>query len=175
MPDPWIRIGSIRSVNPARRELRVAVGPRDAASFDGLEWIHVALGDDTVLRCRVAGVKPHGAAWIVALAPGVTRDAVARMKGAGIVVARHAPGARSEGSLRGAAWVGMEVVGVDGQIVGTVADVIETGANDVLEIEKPGGASILLPLIERVVERIEQAAGRLVVGEIAPYAVDDED
>jgi 16S rRNA processing protein RimM len=54
--------------------------------------------------------------------------------------------------------VGMEVIRKDGAVVGAVRNIIETGANDVLEIVGPYGEA-LIPHVEGVVLDVDFDAG----------------
>ena len=45
--------------------------------------------------------------------------------------------------------IGLKVQDEDGKELGTVKDVIETGANDVYEVEMADGKSLLLPAIKQ--------------------------
>lgn len=175
MPDPWIRIGAVRSVNPARRELRVAAVPTQAHQFDAMEWVGLAAEDGVVLRCRVSSVKRRNNDVTIALGPGVTRDTVAAMKRFAVFMEEGARKPQPEGDWSLTDLIGLAVTGPGDTMLGTVREVIEAPANAVMEITKPDGGSVLLPVIEQVIESIDLKNGRMTVGDITPYAVDDED
>jgi len=59
--------------------------------------------------------------------------------------------------------VGLRARTPDGTPLGEVADVLRTGANDVYVVRPPVGRDVLLPAVEGVVERIDVAAGEIVV------------
>jgi 16S rRNA processing protein RimM len=61
--------------------------------------------------------------------------------------------------------IGLEVVTVDDEPVGTVADVLHHG-QDLLVVEGSGGrtgAEILIPFVTAIVPEVDLAAGRLVI------------
>ncbi len=58
--------------------------------------------------------------------------------------------------------IGIEVFTVDGRDLGRVAEVIPTGANDVLTVEGPYG-EVLLPMIDDVVKEIDIERRRMIV------------
>lgn len=58
--------------------------------------------------------------------------------------------------------IGLRVETEDGRVLGTVSEVMETGANDVYVVKTPDG-DLLLPAIYQVVKSIEPAEGRMVV------------
>lgn len=168
-----IELGSVSSVNPARRELRVAVEPGYEYAFDDLEWVRVQPRAGAELRCRVTSVKDVPGGICVALTPGVLRETVAGLKGARIVAAPgelKEPPAEERSLLQA---VGFEVVGIDGRTIGTLADVFATPAHGILEIEKADGATLLVPAIEEVIADIEWDRARVVVNDLTPYGVED--
>ncbi len=58
--------------------------------------------------------------------------------------------------------IGMEVFTEDGEKLGTISDIIETGSNDVY-VMKRGKKEIYLPAIAEVVKEIDRKAGRMVI------------
>jgi 16S rRNA processing protein RimM len=58
--------------------------------------------------------------------------------------------------------VGLRVVTVDGRALGTVKEILETGANDVYLVETDRG-ELLLPAIKDVVKEIAPERGVMVV------------
>ncbi|MBX7256875.1 MAG: ribosome maturation factor RimM [Candidatus Hydrogenedentes bacterium] len=175
MTGSWVEIGVVRSVNPARRELRVQPRRSGRSRIEGADWVYVGRSANTPVRCKVANVTA-GNEWIViALAAGVPRDAVAGMRNAVVYVEPETSSARQAGEYEVSELIGLEVVSNRGERIGTIRDAMETGANDVIEIETATGKRFLLPVIESIVESIHWNEGQVVVGEYGPYAVDDED
>jgi 16S rRNA processing protein RimM len=58
--------------------------------------------------------------------------------------------------------MGLRVVSDDGRELGTVNDILQTGANDVYVVPTPKG-ELLLPAIKSVIRQVDLAAGRLIV------------
>ena len=66
--------------------------------------------------------------------------------------------------------LGLGVETDDGERIGTVTDLIETGANDVLVVTpREGGSDILLPLIPTVVLDVDPANGVVVARPLRYY------
>lgn len=59
--------------------------------------------------------------------------------------------------------IGLRVEEEDGTLVGSVADVRETGANDVYEVERPDGRRVLLPAVRSVIRKVDLEAGVMTV------------
>lgn len=62
--------------------------------------------------------------------------------------------------------VGLEVRTAEGEVLGELAEVLQTGANDVFVVRGPAG-ELLLPDIPQVIQEIDLEAGRMLV-QLAP-------
>jgi 16S rRNA processing protein RimM len=58
---------------------------------------------------------------------------------------------------------GLRVETVDGTTIGTVKEVLETGANEVLIVVRPEGGEALIPMIKDVVKHLDIAGGLIVI------------
>jgi 16S rRNA processing protein RimM len=58
---------------------------------------------------------------------------------------------------------GLLVVAEDGAEIGKVREVLETGANEVLVVTRPGQADALIPMIRDVVRALDIPGGRIVI------------
>lgn len=59
--------------------------------------------------------------------------------------------------------IGLIVKTVDGQSVGTVIDVLETGANDVYRVQRPDGKEVMIPALRSVIVSIDLDAGEILI------------
>jgi 16S rRNA processing protein RimM len=69
--------------------------------------------------------------------------------------------------------VGLAVVTTGGDVVGTVSDVLHSGAQDLLVIARDG-RDVLVPFVEALVPQVDLPAGRVVVAD-RPGLLDPED
>lgn len=98
---------------------------------------------------------------LVAKLEGVdSRDLAQAIIGADIAVDREALEPLEEGEFYWAELEGLRVVTVSGEEVGRVHHLIETGANDVMVVDRAGGqGEILIPYIRSAVQQVDLAAG----------------
>jgi 16S rRNA processing protein RimM len=89
------------------------------------------------------------------------RDAAAALKGLEIAVPREALPDAPENEYYWSDLIGLEVVNVQGEVLGKVVDILETGANDVLVLE--GERERLLPFTAQVILEVDLAARRINV------------
>ncbi len=59
--------------------------------------------------------------------------------------------------------LGLEVVTEEGRVLGSLVEILETGANDVFVVEPEQGPPILLPVIDEVIRKLDFEAGRIIV------------
>jgi 16S rRNA processing protein RimM len=70
--------------------------------------------------------------------------------------------------------VGLEVFTEAGDLLGNVADVLTTSANDVYVVKGPGvrepSGELLVPVVKQVVKRIDPDQGRIVIADPQEWA-----
>lgn len=171
----WVRVGTVRSVNPAKRELRIDPERRFERRAQSVRTVRVVARDGAVTVCVVDSVDANPGGLIITLGAGTSRDAVAAMKGAGVEAERQRQrrDAVAPVEMEAADWIGLDVVSVDGTRIGAIRGCVESPAHDILEIKTPDGRALLLPAIERTVESIDLDTRIVTVGDIAPYASAD--
>jgi len=175
MSGTWVRMGTVKSVNPARRELRVTPTRMFEDGAEGVTAVRVVGRDSDPVLCVVETLSANPAGLILTLGAGVSRDAVAGMKNASIEVEtpqRTQPATTD--TMTAEEWIGLEIFGAD-DFVGKIVGCIESPAHDILEIETPEGQRLLLPAIEQTVESIDLDTKRVTVGDIASYVIADAD
>ncbi len=129
--------------------------------IDGLldypAW-YVGRGDDW-REVAVLESEGHHQIVVARLAGCNDRDAAAALKGREVGVLRGALPETAENEYYWSDLIGLEVVNVQGEALGKVADVLETGANDVLVVE--GERERLIPFVKQVILDVDLAAGRV--------------
>ena len=59
--------------------------------------------------------------------------------------------------------IGLQVVTADGEVVGKVREIYETGPTHLLEVKRTGGGQLLIPFTERVVRKVDVEGGTLTI------------
>ncbi len=110
-----------------------------------------------VQRARVQG---H---FVLLKLDGVeTRDAAERWRNALVQVPQAERVKLPRGHYRWEDVIGLAVRTEEGEPLGPVRDIIQTGANDVYVVDTAGG-ELLIPAIKDVIKRIDLANGEMVV------------
>lgn len=153
-------LGVITGAHGVRGEVKVktfTADPRAIARYG-------ALGDATGTRSFALKLRGSARGLVIAQIAGIdTRDAAEALKGVELFVARDKLPKPRRGEVYIADLVGLAAVTADGTAVGRVARVLNYGAGDVLEIERPGAESLLLPFAAPMVGEVDVAGGHVVV------------
>jgi len=111
---------------------------------------------------RVAAVRPHRGALLLTLDGIVTRPAAEAMRGLLLEVPEADLAPLGEDRYYRHQLAGLAVVDTEGNALGRIEEVLETGANDVYLVRGERG-ELLLPAIDTVVKAVDIKAGRMVV------------
>lgn len=161
-PARLVRIGRIVGVYGVRGELKIEswTEPREGI-FRYRPWL---------LRCdaterSIEGVRGRvqGKGLVAALPQVDDRDAALALVGAEILVSRAALPAAQPGEYYWTDLEGLEVVNVEGVVLGRVSHLIETGANDVLVVRDDVRERLIPFLPGATVTEVSLADGRLTV------------
>lgn len=90
------------------------------------------------------------------------RDAAAALTGAAVRASRADLSRLGEDEFFDADLLGLEVVTTEGRPLGTISEIVETGANDVYVVTGAAG-EILVPAVAHAVAGIDLAARRVTV------------
>ena len=109
--------------------------------------------------------KPHGKTLIAQLADINAREKAEEWIGATIAVTRDMLPEPEAGEYYWVDLIGLTVVSTEGQQMGTVKKLMETGSNDVLVVKDPAqNAEVLIPWLEQqVIKDVDLASGVITV------------
>ncbi|MBK9713125.1 MAG: 16S rRNA processing protein RimM [Kouleothrix sp.] len=100
---------------------------------------------------------------ILTLGGVTTREAAEGLRGQEVAILEREAAPLEEGEYFIHELYGLAVVSDAGETIGTVREVIETGANEVLVVSRPGLSDGLIPMIHDVVQELDLAGRRVVV------------
>lgn len=106
----------------------------------------------------LANARMHGDGVIVRFEGCDDRNAAEALRGCLVAVDRQDLPAPADDEFYWAELIGLAVVTTTGGSLGTVRELIETGANDVLVVESADGQERLLPFVGAVVKEVDRGA-----------------
>jgi 16S rRNA processing protein RimM len=121
-------------------------------------WREVEAG-----QCEV-----HGKTLVAQLPDCPDRNAAEKLKGLLIAVPRSSLPAQDEGEYYWSDLIGLAVVNEAGERLGTVANLLETGANEVLSVQGDGG-EILIPFVASAIKQVDLKNRTILVDWSAEY------
>lgn len=110
----------------------------------------------------VLEAKVHGQTLLAQLDGVDDRNAAEALQGHEVAVARAELPAAEEGEYYWDDLVGLEVVNLAGESLGRVAEMLETGAHDIMKVVA-GDKERLIPFTAPIVGKVDVAAGRVEV------------
>ncbi|MDH5552283.1 MAG: ribosome maturation factor RimM [Nitrosomonas sp.] len=125
--------------------------------------------DDEWHKVEITDGQAAGNALTAKLKECADRNEAAKYKGMQIAIPRDQFPDLSENDEESYYWsdlIGSEVINIQGEKLGKVTGLLETGANDVLVVHDAGSSSKkerLIPYIEPVIKEIDLASSRIIV------------
>jgi 16S rRNA processing protein RimM len=163
-------LGRVSGAHGLAGLLRVAVlgdGPENLLSAP---WLELSFDRDDPLRdpsprrYPVTYAAVHGARFVRLGLEGVAdRDGAQALRGAFVLGDSALLAPLAEGEHYWFELVGCSVEAEEGRTLGTVREIWETGAHDVLVIEDAGGREHLIPAREPFLRLVDPVARRIVV------------
>ena len=176
MKDGQVVLGRAVGAHGLRGELRVRI------FGDGLDnlarhpdvWLASGESDAKPRRFVVKGVGSGRAREARLALEGVEdRDAAQELKGLLVLGRVENLEPLPEGEYYWHELVGCRVESQEGRVIGTVREIWETGAHDVLVVEAEDGRQHLISTARELVPVIDPAAGRIVI-ELLPGLLEPE-
>ncbi|MBO5199317.1 MAG: 16S rRNA processing protein RimM [Lachnospiraceae bacterium] len=148
-----LRVGVISSVHGIRGEVKVFPTTDDIGRFEELKEVMLDTGKG-LIPLTVEGVKFFKQFAILKIKGYDTIESIERYKGRDLLVTRENAVELAEGEFFICDILGFSVVSTEGEELGILDDVMETGANDVFVVKKPDGKELLLPYIDECIREI---------------------
>ncbi|MEO0698889.1 MAG: ribosome maturation factor RimM [Pseudomonadota bacterium] len=153
-------VGAIAGAFGVKGEVRLksfTADPEDLAAYGPLQTEDGAQSFDVTLTGQTKG------ALVGRLSGVATKEVADRLKGLRLYVDRAKLPDPEDDEYYHADLIGLEVFDTGGDPLGRVKAVLNHGASDLLEIDRPdGGASVLLPFTQDAVPTVDLSAGRIV-------------
>ncbi|MHB1294377.1 MAG: ribosome maturation factor RimM [Anaerolineae bacterium] len=152
-------VGKVVGARGVQGELKVRLETDDPTRFSALREVLLGEGHQPfqVQRARV-----HLGQGLLLLHGIADRNAAEQWRDALVYVAVEKAAPLEEDEYYYHQLVGLKVITVEGEDLGTLTEVLPTGANDVYVVHGSGG-EVLLPAIKDVIQQVDLAQGRMLV------------
>ena len=157
-----LQVGIITSTHGVRGEVKVYPTKDDPRRFRRLKEVVLDTGREK-LNLEIEGVKFFKQFVILKFKGLDNINDIEKYRQKSLYVTRKNAVRLQRDEYFIADLIGLKVQDEDGTELGTVKDVIETGANDVYEVEMADGRSLLLPAIKQCILNVDVENGMMQV------------
>ncbi len=120
----------------------------------------------------VEELRPHRDRYLLTIRDCSSREQAEQYRGLEIQLSFDDVEPLPEGEFYYWQIIGLTVRTLDGQTLGEVVQILETGANDVYIVRSPDQKELLIPAIAQVVQQVDLDAGLLIV-DLLPGLITD--
>ena len=160
--EDMLQVGVITQTHGVRGEVKVFPTTDDVNRFKKLKQVILDTGKET-MPLEIQSVK-FFKQFVILKFKGIDNiNDIEKYKRFSLYVTREHAVALEEDEYFIADMIGMEVCTEDGNIFGTLKDVIETGANDVYVIENAEHGEVLVPAIKECIRSVDIEKGQMMI------------
>jgi 16S rRNA processing protein RimM len=157
-PATRVCLGAVAGAHGVRGEVRLKSFCADPAAIG--EYGPLMTEDGRSFAVTIT--RALKGAFVARLSGVGDREAAEALRGTRLYAARDRLPPTGDDEFYHADLIGLSVLDTGGAVLGTVHAIHDHGAGDLLEIERPGAESVLLPFTRATVPTVDLAAGRLV-------------
>ncbi len=162
MSNELVAIGKIVTTHGYQGEVKVALLTDFPERYRKLRQVIVS-GPAFQGELEVAGVRFHKNVVIVKFARIDNMEEAARLRGSLLQVSQDDLVPLAAGQYYIFQLVGLEVLTIQGEMLGVIKDIIQTGANDVYVVKNETGKEYLIPALKTIIKEIDLASSRVVI------------
>jgi 16S rRNA processing protein RimM len=145
--------------------------PADAVPGKGAAAVRVAKPVPLPALLKITSAKEHGEVVVATAQDIPDRSAAEALKGARVFISRQSFPTADADEFYWVDLIGLQVLNRDGALLGTVTDLLETGAHCVLRVRRPEAAADappdeaerLIPFVNAYVDEVDLPGKRLLV------------
>jgi 16S rRNA processing protein RimM len=157
----YLAIGQVIRAHGLRGEVSIKVLTEFPERFKTTRQVY--LGNEyQATPYRLESFRWHQQNILLTLAGIINRTQAEALVGQWVQVPLTEAMPLPEGSYYLYQLIGLPVQTVEGELLGVISDILETGANDVYVV-KQDGREILLPAIPDVIKKVDLTAGVMIV------------
>jgi 16S rRNA processing protein RimM len=163
-PDDAVEVGRIVDAWGIKGGIKVQpFSAQPEALFSSRRWfIQMPAGGRSLLRITAA--RDQGEVVVATAQELSDRNAAEALKGARVFVSRASFPTAGDGEFYWVDLIGLPVVNRQGDALGIVTDLLDTGAHSVLRVQPDGeGEERLIPFVDAYVDDVDLAARRITV------------
>ena len=156
----FLAVGKLRHAHGVHGEMLMEVYTDFPERFQ--TGIVLYLGQEA-LQLRLVKCRPHGKGLLVTFEGYTTPEQVGELRNQVVYVHSDDRPTLEEGDYYHHQLIGLRVSTRQGEVIGTVTEILETGASDVLVVRQETGPDVLIPMVDEFILGVDLAAGEIIV------------
>lgn len=158
-----LQVGAILDTHGLRGEVKVFPTTDDARRYDTLREVELCTKDGDYIRLEVERVRYAKNLVIVKFKGYDHINEIEQYKKCNLYVTREHAVELAENEYFVADLIGLAAKSDEGEVLGEIAEVLSTGANDVYVIKNEAGGELLVPAIHDCVKEISLKEGYVLL------------
>ncbi len=158
--DDFLCVGVITTTHGVRGEVKVFPTTDDVKRFKKLKEVYIDIDKERTLK-KVQGVKFFKQFVIIKLEGIDTCDDALLLKNKELLVSRDMAVKCAKDEYFIADLIGISVFDDNGNLLGEILEVYQTGANDVYEIVREDKSTFLVPAIKDCIKNVDIVSRRM--------------
>lgn len=153
----YLILGEVLRPHGVRGELRMRILTDYPERINSLETIYLGLDPDSpnAKPYHVQHMRMNQEYGLLKLKEINSRDEADHLRELFVMVTLKDAVPLEEGEFYLYQLIGMAVQTTDGQVLGTIREVLETGANDVYVVDSPQHGEILIPVTDEIIVKTD--------------------
>lgn len=164
MYSDYLLIGEVLRPQGVAGQVKVRPDTDDPARFALLDTVYIKNGNEYA-PLPISDIAVRGDFVYCVLGDASNRDMAEKQRGLLLYVDRAHAVTLPEDAYFISDLIDCRVTDRQGGVIGVLTDVLQPGANDVYVIKTPGGQTMYLPALKRVLLRVSPREGEIVIDE----------
>lgn len=152
------QVGAITQTHGIRGEVKVFPMTDDISRFKNMKELILDTGKER-LKLEVTGARPQKNLVILKFKGIDNINDVEKYKGCGLFVSKENRVKLKKDEYFIADLIGIKAIDEQEEEIGTIVDVLQTGANDVYVVKTPQKKEVLIPAIKDCILEVDVEAG----------------
>lgn len=152
--EEFLQVGAIANTHGIAGEVKVFPMTDDIRRFKQLKEVYLDTGRERMLL-HVASCKFVKNQPVLKFKEFSNINEVEKYKRCGLFITRDQAVPLGKDEYFIADLIGLSVIREDGETLGELTDVLQTGANDVYEVTMENGKQVLLPVIRECIKKVD--------------------
>lgn len=152
--EEFLQVGAIANTHGIAGEVKVFPMTDDIRRFKQLKEVYLDTGRERMLL-HVASCKFVKNQPVLKFKEFSNINEVEKYKRCGLFITRDQAVPLGKDEYFIADLIGLSVIREDGETLGELSDVLQTGANDVYEVTMENGKQVLLPVIRECIKKVD--------------------